>query len=907
MDRSASARTDTSEHAGAILAWHALPARDAEQRLKSSPSGLSVAEAARRKQQYGPNALPEPPRRSLASIALAQFASPLIYLLLAAAVIALLLGEIADTVFIAIVLLINASIGGIQEWRAEANTAALRSSIKTICRVLRDGAVTLVDSADLVPGDVVVLEAGDRSPADLRLLESSELRVDESALTGESTPVDKAANVQVADDATLGDRTTMLYAGTSVQTGRGIGLVVATGHATEIGRIARALGEPVAPPPLTRRLERFSSVLGIVTVVVVALLMGIQILSGASWRETFFVAIALAVSAIPEGLPVAVTVALSIATARMARRHVIVRHLPAVEGLGACTVIASDKTGTLTVNELTATRLWLPGAGTIDVGGQGYDPDGDFKSRSGEPADRFKTALSELAMSGALCNDASFDPAQGPEGRSGDTVDIALLVLAVKAGVTLSDLPRIAPRVGDIPFAAERRFAASLNDHAGELLVHVKGAPEVILPRCAAPEALAEAERMAADGLRVLAIAARQIEDEGPFASEDIEEEIDRLELRGLVGFIDPLRAEAKEAVAQCRQAGISVRMVTGDHPVTALAIARDLGIARGADDVMTGREITALKSEPGDHAARIAGRSVFARVEPTQKVEIVQALQAAGNIVAVTGDGVNDAPALRRADLGVAMGRGGTDVARDAADLVLTDDNFASVVAGVEEGRAAYANIRKVIYLLISTGAAEVVLFILAIFTGLPVPLSAVQLLWLNLVTNGGQDVALAFERREPNLLKRPPRPVDQPIFDALMIRETVISGSLIGIVAYVFFAWALAQGWSEFDARNALLFLMVTFENVHVFNCRSEIRSAFSVPLRNNWPLMAAVVGAQGVHISAAYIPGLRDVLQMAPISIGLWLTLIPIALSVLLVMELAKAYWRRAGRSPDKPGRA
>jgi magnesium-transporting ATPase (P-type) len=875
--------------------WHALPPEAVLERLETTETGLTEAEAKARLERFGPNALPEPPRRTLLGIVLGQLASPLVYLLLAAALVSVALGESSDAIFIGAVLLLNTAIGGSQEWRAEINTAALRSQIKAMNRVLRDGTVRLVESAVLVPGDVVLVEAGDRVPADARLLRAFDARVDESALTGESYAVEKSGRQALPPDTSIADRSTMLHAGTSVLTGRTEAVIVATGLETQLGRIARELAKAAPAPPLTQRLSRFSRNLGIAVVVLTLALVAGQLLAGASLRETFFLAVALAVAAIPEGLPVAVTVALSIATWRMARRNVIVRHLPAVEGLGSCTVVASDKTGTLTANALTAKRLWLPGLGIVHVGGEGYDPQGDFRYEEGAGD---SAQLASAARTATLCNDATYEPAAGEAGRSGDTLDVALLVLAVKAGLSLTEIRGAAARVGEIPFAAERRFSATLNGHSDGLKLHAKGAPEVILPLCqnGGAEAHLAAERMAEDGLRVLAVAMKRVTHEGPFATSDIEAELEGLSLLALVGFIDPLRPEAREAVAACRRAGVSVRMVTGDHPVTALAIARELGLAEDMGDVTTGREIVASTVEGGPNV-RLSEAKVFARVEPTQKVDIVEALKAAGHIVAMTGDGVNDAPALRRADLGVAMGKSGTDVARDAADLVIADDNFASVVAGIQEGRAAYANIRKVIYLLVSTGGAEVVLFFLATFTGYPLPLSAVQLLWLNLVTNGGQDVALAFEKRESGLLDRPPRPVNEPIFDRLMIAESAVSGMAMGGVSFAFFVWAISQGWSEFDARNALLFLLVAFENVQVFNCRSETRSAFRIPFSNNWPVVASVVAAQAVHIGAAFVPGLSDVLEMHPISPLLWLALVPIALSLLVVMELFKLTWRGA----------
>ncbi|MEW6123078.1 MAG: HAD-IC family P-type ATPase [Pseudomonadota bacterium] len=865
-------------------AWHALGLHDAFAALASGPGGLSEGEAQRRLAEDGPNALPEPPRRGLAGIVLGQIRSPLIALLLAAAAVSVALGDHEDALFILVVVAINTLIGASQEYRAEANTAALRARIRTQARVRRDGGVLRVDSRALVAGDVVVLEAGDRVPADLRLIHASLAQADEAMLTGESLPVDKTELHALPADTRLAERGNMLHAGTLLQRGRGEAVVVATGPATAIGHIARALEAPAAGLPLIRRLDRFSTLLGIVALLLVALVVAIQLANGVGLRETFFFAIALAVSVIPEGLPVAVTIALAVATRRMARRHVIVRQLAAVEGLGACTVIATDKTGTLTVNKVAARRLWLPEAGMLPV----------------EPG-AVPEAARALARAGALCNDASLD-----DGGSGDAVDIAFLELAVGAGIDLDALAEAGHRLGELPFDAARRYAAVLTGAGGGAQLSIKGAAEVLIPLCADParaaRALAEAEAMAGDGYRVLAVAARRL-DAVPAARDAaaLEREVRDLDLLGLVGFIDPLRPEAREAVAACHRAGVEVKMITGDHAATALAIARDLGIAERADEVVTGRDLEAGMRLGGRAEERLARARVFARVEPSQKVEIVEALQERGHLVAMTGDGVNDAPALKRADLGVAMGRGGTDVARDVSDLVLADDNFASIVAGIEEGRAAYANIRKVILLLIATGAAEVVIVLLAVLTGLPAPLTAVQLLWLNLVTNGGQDVALAFEKGEPDLLDRRPRPVDEPIFDRLMLRQVAIVGLYMGVVGYAVFAYALSLGWSEAEARNVTLFLMVLFENVYVFACRSETRSLFRIPLRDNWWVVAAVCGAQLLHLASPYIPGLRSVLEVTPIRPEIWLLLVPLAASLVAVVEIDKALRRRAGARP------
>ena len=863
------------------ISWHALPLDQVGAELEAEPGGLDSEEARRRLDRFGPNALKPPKRRSLIAIVLGQLRSPLIYLLLLAGAASVVMGDGADAAFIFVILIINSAIGATQEARADANTAALRSALRTQATVRRNGETVVVDGRDLVPGDVVLVEAGDRVPADLRLIRSVEFLIDESSMTGESALVEKDANVALSPDTPLADRRNQLFAGTVARVGRCEGFVVATGTNTELGHIAETVAGPGTEPPLTKRLDGLTRALGLIALVLVAGIVAPRLLAGAELKEVLLVGVALAVSIIPEGLPVAVTVALSIATRRMAKRNVIVRHLPAVEGLGACTVIATDKTGTLTVNELTAEWVWIPGYGSIDLA-EGED-------RGGES---LRAELTALGRSAALCNDAWLDVASD-DGGVGDTVDIALLWLAEKNAIDASALRAEAPRLDEVPFSAERRFSATLNRHEEGHFIHVKGAPEVILPLSMnAMEAARQVEIMAGEGYRVLAIATKGVE---VAEAGGLEEELTGLTLLGLVGFIDPLRPEARQAVADCHRAGVEVRMITGDHPGTALAIARQLGLATHAGEVVTGKDLVLAEGD-ADATARVAAARVFARVEPSQKVQIVEGLRAAGHFVAMTGDGVNDAPALVRADIGVSMGRDGTDAARDASDLVLTDDNFASIVAGIEEGRAAYANIRKVIYLLISTGAAEAIIFFLSVSTGLPLPLGAVQLLWLNLVTNGGQDVALAFEKPEADLLDRPPRRPTERLLDGLLIRQVAVSGIYMGVVAFAVFAWALSLGVPEAEARNLLLFLMVLFENVHAFNVRSETRSAFQIPLRHNWPLMASIAVAQTLHLAAPYVPVLRDVLEVQPVSLSNWAMLLGVAASLLVVMEVDKWLRRR-----------
>jgi calcium-translocating P-type ATPase len=855
------------------LPWHAMTAQAALAELASAQVGLSRDEAAARLQRFGPNLLPEPGRRTLLGVFAGQFRSPFIYLLLAAAGLSAFLGEHADASFIAVVLLLNAAIGTYQEWGAETRARALTRLVRSWIVVRRGGERRRLDAAELVPGDVVEIESGLRMPADARLIAAQELLADESLLTGESLPVAKQAQVEVAKEAGVADRPTMLHAGTTVLAGRGLAVVVATAAATEIGRIAAGLAAAAAvPPPLLVRMAQFTRVVALAMVGAIVVLGAIELARGSAFGDVLLIAVALAVSAIPEGLPVAMTIALAISVSRMAEHNVVVRLLPAVEGLGACTLIASDKTGTLTRNELTVRRLWLPDFGGLDVEAVGPDA----------PA---RQAARRLAAIGMLCNEASLGPGGAREGAVGDTVDIALLVLGQGLGIDRAQLDVDFPELRAVPYEPERRFAASFRAEDGRVTATVKGAVETVAAMCATVDgaALAAAEEMARAGFRVLALAAGTV-DRAEAAA------LGGLALLGFVGLIDPLRAEAAGAVSRCRAAGVGVVMITGDHPLTALAIARELGLAERSEEVVTGAELAAIEEDEAFDLAVARGR-VFARIDPMQKLAIVRALQRLGHFVAVTGDGVNDAPALRAANIGVAMGMGGTDVARQAADLIVTDDNFASIVAGIAQGRMAYANLRKVIYLVISTGAAEIILFTLTTIAGLPLPLTAVQLIWLNLVTNGIQDVALAFEKGEADVLERPPRSPREPIFDRRMVEQVLLSGAAIAGIGFAFYSTALAAGWSHPAAQNALLWLIICFENAHVFNCRSERLSVLRVPLANNPLLVLGVVGAQAVHVGAMFVPGLNTVLGIGPLPVGQWLLLAALAAGVIPLMELYK----------------
>lgn len=850
-----------------LPAAHAQTPEACQTALLSPPQGLRSHEAAQRLAAVGPNRLPQPPGKPFWRVFLAQFIGPFIALLAGAAALAVVLGDITDAGFIAFVLVTNALIGSIQEWRADRQTNALRHMVGGQAVAIRDGREQTLPVVDLVPGDRVKLETGMRVPADLKLLTATGLQADESLLTGESVATAKTPGID-APDAALGDRASLLYAGSLVQTGRALGLVVATAEATEIGKISASLRLAPAPqPPLTARLAQFTHVFGLAILGVIALIALVETLRGAPLIEVMVVAIALAVSAIPEGLPVAITVALSLSVRRMAARNVIVRALPAVEGLGSATLIASDKTGTLTLNELTV----------------------------GEVVTAKGVSATDLATLARYCTDAALGPdaANRRTGAVGDAVDVALLVWSETLTGDASGPQQgfsAAAVIATLPYESDRKFAAVLRDKAGGGHVIVKGALETLLTFCPDSDAAywsGEANRLAAEGYKVIAVAQGEGAACGPLAAVHLEGN----RLVGLIGLIDPPRPDAAAAIATARAGGLDVRMVTGDHPLTALAIARRLGLAEAESEVVTGAALAAMTAP--DFAATVARARVFARIEPLQKLEIVEALRRQGHQVAVTGDGVNDAPALRAADIGIAMGRNGTDVAREAADLVLVDDRFATILNGIAEGRVAYDNVRKIIQLSVATGVAEVLLFVLATATNTPPPLTAVQLLWLNLVSNGIQDVALAFEKGAPDILNRRPRPPTQPLFDPLMVAQVSLAGLWIGGAAFVTYQFLLNLGMSPALAQTNLLWLMLCFENAHCLNSRSERRSVFAIPFASNPLLLLGILGTQIVQVGAGLLPWSRDLLGLQPLPFADWLLMAAIGFSIIPLMEAFKAW--------------
>jgi len=893
---------------GVLVSPHASAGSKILEALQSSRHGLKHTETAARLEQYGYNKLPETRPSGIATVFLHQFKSPLIYVLVVAALLSLAIQEWSDAGFIAAVLIINGIIGSIQEYSAQQAAAALRNLVTTCCRVLREGDSYEIDAEELVPGDIILFESGDRIPADVRLLASHDLEIDESLLTGESIAVLKNADLVLDSDIALGDRLNMLFAGSLVVRGRGRGVVVGTALKTELGKIAESvLNKPATKAPLQIRLEKFTHRVAIIVVVASIIMAAIAFSRGMPLTDIFLLAVALAVSAIPEGLPVALTVALAIGMRRMAKRNVIVRQLVAVEALGSCTFIATDKTGTLTVNQLTVNNIVFPSLEPWQVTGSSIEPEGNILTAQGIPTADENTLLERLCQTAVLANDGYLSHRGDGWVHHGDAVDVAVLVMAHKIGITKSETLNAYAEISTIPFESERLFCASLNNVSGKQCAFVKGALERLIPMCNTMAGIEndtkleqqlienQALDLARQGYRVIAMAAGEIE----MGAEEVfsEEHLHGLTFLGLIAMIDPLRTEAKAAIASCRKAGIEVAMVTGDHPSTALAIARELDLAESTEQIITGRELKHAEASGNiDQICRDA--RVFARVEPQQKLSIIQSLQRNGHFIAVSGDGANDAPALRAAHVGVAMGKSGTDVAKATAELIITDDNFSSIVAGVEEGRVAYANVRKVVFLLISTGMAEIVLFTLALLTGLPLPLLAVQLLWLNLVTNGIQDVALAFEPAEGDELLRSPRSPKDSIFNRLMIERVVISALVIGTVAFFLFQWLLSIGYSVDEARNGTLLLMVLFENIHVFNCRSETRSAFMHNPLTNPVLLFGTAAAQLIHIGAMYTPWISDVLHIQPVSPQHWLELLGLAFIILVAMELHKFVRRMLG---------
>jgi len=885
-------------------AW-AVPVDDIYSELATGAGGLSAAEAAVRLATYGPNRLPEARPRSALVRFLGQFANVLIYVLLGSAVVAALLGEVTDAAVILAVVIANAVIGFVQEGRAERALDAIRDMITPSASVIRDGHRLTVAVETLVPGDVVLLEAGDRVAADIRLVKARSLRIEEAALTGESVPVDKSVH-PVAARAALGDRTSMAYSGTLVVAGQAAGVVVATGNATELGNISRLLGSVEAmTTPLVRQMDRFARQLttAILAVAVVGFAFAMFVRSY-SLTDAFMAMVGLVVAAIPEGLPAVMTITLAIGVQRMARRHAIVRRLPAVETLGSVSVICSDKTGTLTRNEMTVRSVGTAD-GVVEVTGVGYEPAGAFRREDGEPDGIAEELVGSIARAALLCNDARLRSSDAGWLVEGDPMEGALVSLAIKAGDDEEAARRAYPRVDEIPFDSRHRFMATLHrEPEGTAVVYIKGAPERILRLC--DEQLgrqglepidrdrwhAEIHRLASDGQRILALGMKPMPaGVGTLAFDDLE---DGVVFLGILGMIDPPREDAIAAVAECRAAGIRVKMITGDHASTASAIGRQLGLL-DHDQVTTGDRLDGLDGaalrEVAEHT------SVFARTSPEHKLSIVEALQAGNAVVAMTGDGVNDAPALKRADVGIAMGRKGTEAAKEAAEMVLLDDNFASIVAAVREGRTVYDNLKKVIGWTLPTSGGEALVILAAILAGLALPVTPVQILWINMITVVALGLTLAFEPTEPGAMARPPRPPDEPLLSGFLVWRVIFVSALFVVGAFGMFFWALERGFDVEAARTIVVNTIVVMEIFYLFSIR--YLHVTSLTLQGIVGTPAVLIGVAGVFIGQlafTYLPFMQTLFATRAVSLTDGLAIIGVGVLLLLILEVEKLVRRR-----------
>lgn len=854
-----------------LPAWHAFAPDAALARLDSSADGLAQAEVARRLEQYGRNEIPTARTRSVWEMFAGQFRDFMIVILLVAAVISGLVGDPPDTIAILVIVLVNAVISTIQEARAEGAVAALRAMAAPDARALRDGKVVTVATPELVPGDIVVIEAGNIIPADLRLLESENLQVDESALTGESTTVEKQSATLAEQQLALGDRANLAFKSSLVTHGRGRGVVVATGLATEIGRIADLLRTEVrSKTPLQLRLARFGRHLALAILAVCAIVFAAGLLQGQPPIVMFLTAVSLAVAAIPEALPAAVTIALALGARKLIRLNSLVRNLPAVETLGSVTTICTDKTGTLTLNQMAAERFVTAAGEQETLAQPGADATWD-----------------EFGIALALNNDVGVI-----DGASvGEPTELALHAAAATAGFDKRELERQHPRIGEIPFDSERKLMSTVHADAGGAVVYVKGAPERVLALCSdAGDLVDVADTLAREGYRVLAVARRELErPPAVFEAATIETELRAI---GLVGLIDPPREEVPQALADCMTAAITPIMVTGDHPGTAEAIAQRLGIMDANSVIITGEELAALTET--DFAARVGSVRVYARVSPEQKLRIVKALQERGEFVAMTGDGVNDAPALKRSDIGVAMGRKGTDIAREAADMVLVDDNFATIVAAVREGRRIFDNVRKFIKYMMSSNAGEIWTLFLAPFLGLPIPLLPIHILWINLVTDGLPALAFSAEPAEPGIMRRPPRPPDESLFAGGMWQYIIWVGLLIGGVSLLSQAWAISRGVTYWQT---IVFTVLTFAQIfHSLAVRSDSEVIWRLGLFSNLPLIGAIGLTIALQLMVIYVPALNPIFKTEPLPLADLLACFAFALVVLVAVETRKLIVRR-----------
>ncbi len=889
-------------HRNTRESWHDQPISTLAAQLQTDVQhGLTPAEAAQRLQQDGPNALRQSKTVSPLALLAGQFGSLVIWVLIGAALVAAALGEVVDGIAILTIVILNAVLGFFQEYRAERAVAALARLTAPRARVVRGGHAAVIAAAEVVRGDILLLDAGDLVAADACLVDASILHTNEAPLTGESQPVEKQAGL-CAPETPLAERSNMVFLGTSITRGSGRALVVATGMDTEVGHIATLLETASSgETPLQRRLDQVARRLLWACLGIVALVFVLGLLRAIPPFELFLSAVSLAVAAIPEGLPAVVTIALALGVQRMARRHALVRRLPAVETLGCAQVICSDKTGTLTVGEMTA-RQMVTSESIFAVSGEGYNTAGGFFADGVACIVAAEPLLVDLLRAAAACNDAEFRQQDNLLTAVGDPTEVSLLVVAAKGGITRDGIETEMPRLMTLPFDSDRKRMTVIRQRAGQPWAFVKGAPEVILERCTsirttpAVHVLTDSDRaqmlqtsalMAHDALRVLALAERPLD--AMVGAEVIEQDLTFL---GLVGLQDPPRAEARDAVKRCKRAGIRTVMITGDHPDTARAVARELGILEHGDEVVMGRELDRLDAQ--ELAQRVPPISVYARVTAEHKLRIVRAWKARGAVVSMTGDGVNDAPALKEASIGVAMGITGTEVTKEAADIIITDDNFASIVDAVEEGRGIYDNIAKTLRYLMAGNAGELIVMFIAALVGWPLPLLPIQLLWINLVTDGLPALALATDPIDPEVLTRPPRPQEAQLIDWAFLKRITLTGCMTAGVTLSAFAYEWYIDGDPTAARSAAFSVLVIEELLRSFSMRSDTRTVWEVGLLSNMPLFVIVLASFALQLAIHHLPALQALFGTSPISLGqgaAWVALGAIPLGVLELWKVLR----------------
>ncbi|MDD6263846.1 MAG: HAD-IC family P-type ATPase [Bacilli bacterium] len=872
--------------------WHSTEKEEVLEILKSSELGLDEKEVKLRQEKYGKNELPKGKTPSLLKIFIEQLLDPIVLLLVVAMIFSILIKENTDAIAIAFIILVDLILGTFQEWKANKNVEALKKLIEIRTKIIRSGKEIEVYSSDIVPGDIVLLSSGDKISADLRLIEVNNLTIDESVLTGESTSVSKISSA-INKDVILAERKNMAYAGTSVLSGRGVGIVTATGLNTELGEIAQKVNTTKdTKSPLTIRMEKFSKQITFLVVAIAIIITVVLYSKGTSGSEIFLSVIALSVSAMPEGLPLALTMALTIGSNRMSKNNVIVKKLNSVESLGSCTVIATDKTGTLTVNEQTAKKIVLPDNSIFDIEGTGYNDKGKIIPLENANIEDAKY-ISKL---GVLNNEASLKKVKDGYEYFGDSIDIAFLALGQKSQINIDDI-EITNRIN---YESENKYSAVFYKENGNNYCTVKGSLEKVLEFCTTMKVnnknkkldiekiKKQHEDLASSGYRVIALASGKTKSEKP----------EHLTFEGLVAFIDPVREEVTKSISDCKKAGIKVIMITGDHPLTAYSIAKDLGLVENYDEVTSGKELDEyFQKGKKEFDKFVKSKKIFTRVTPLNKLEIVESFKRQGEFVAVTGDGVNDAPAIKSANIGIAMGSG-TDVAKETSSMIILDDNFNSIVLGIKEGRNAYSNIRKVSYMLLSCGVAEVLFFLLAIILDMPMPLVAIQLLWLNIVTDGLQDFALSFEKSEENIMKESPRNPKETLFNKELFSEVLISGLSIGIIVFIVWTYLINKLDMPVNiARGYIVTLMVFIQNMHVLNCRSEKSSILKVPIKSNPLIIFSIVSAIFLQVLFSEVPFLSKFLQTTSIPITHMLILFAISTTIIFIMEIYKCLKRKS----------